>query len=227
MTRMTIHWWSVGSMLCAIMLLAGCETTGQHAQAKKATRAVTSMEQTRTELVRADQQVDEAIVALDRLTSTSAPLPDAYRVYTAQVNEAAKQSKDAQRRAERMRDRWRDYIIAWETEVDTVASPEMQAQATERRQAVRENYDRLRDAARAVNSAYGPFLTDLRDIQKTLALDLTPAGIEAAKPAIDGAHQNAQNLKQQINAFVQEIDQVAAATTGRAPVAASAPPRTE
>ena len=72
MTRMTINWWSVGSMLCAIMLLAGCKTTGERAQAKKATRAVTSMEQTRTELVKADQQVDEAMVALDRLASSPA-----------------------------------------------------------------------------------------------------------------------------------------------------------
>jgi chromosome segregation ATPase len=226
MRRMTINWWSLGSVLCAIVLVAGCETTGQHAQAKKATRAVTSMEKTRSELVKADQQVDEAMVALDRLTSTSVALPDAYKVYTAQVSEASKQSQEAQQRADRMREDWRDYITAWETEVDTVSTPELQASATERREKVRENYDRLRDAARATDAAYQPFLNQLRDIQATLSLDLTPAGIEAAKPAIDAARQSAQNLKQQIGAFVQEIDQVAAATTGRAPVASTAP-RTE
>jgi len=213
-------------MLCAIVLLAGCETTGQRAQAKKATRAVTSMEQTRAELVKADQQVDEAMVALDRLASSPAALPDAYRVYTAEVSETTKQAREAQERADRMRERWRDYITAWEMEVDDVTTPELQAKATERRQAVRENYDRLRDASRAMDTAYEPFLRQLRDIQTTLSLDLTPAGIEAAEPAIEAARQSAQNLKQQISAFVSEIDQVAAATTGRAPVAASAP-RTE
>jgi len=226
MRRMTIDRWSVGGMLCAIVLLAGCETTGQRAQAKKATRAVTSMEQTRAELVKADQQVDEAMVALDRLASSPAALPDAYRVYTAEVSETTKQAREAQERADRMRERWRDYITAWEMEVDDVTTPELQAKATERRQAVRENYDRLRDASRAMDTAYEPFLRQLRDIQTTLSLDLTPAGIEAAEPAIEAARQSAQNLKQQISAFVSEIDQVAAATTGRAPVAASAP-RTE
>ncbi len=221
MTRMTVKWWSVGSMLCAIMLLAGCGTTGQHAQAKKATRAVTSMEQTRAELVKADQQVDEAMIALDRLASSPAPLPDAYKVYTGEVSETTKQAREAQQRADRMREHWRDYITAWETEVETVSTPELQARSAERRQAVRENYDRLRDAALAMNSAYDPFLTQLRDIQKTLALDLTPGGIEAARPAIDGAHQSAQNLKQQISEFIQEIDQVVASTTGRAPAVAA------
>ena len=142
-------------------------------------------------------------------------------MYTAEVKETSKQAKEAQERADQMREHSRDYITAWEIEVDTVSTPELQAQATERRQAVRENYDRLRDAARAMNTAYDPFLTQLRDIQATLSLDLTPAGIDSAKPAIDAARQSAQNLKQQISAFVQEIDQVAAAQAGRAPVAAT------
>jgi len=222
MTRVTINWRSVGGLLCAMVLLAGCETSGQHAQAKKATKAVTSMEKTRAELVKADQQVDEAVIALDRLTSSPTVVPEAYKVYKVQVTEVSKQEREAQKRADRMRADWRAYITAWETEVDTVSTPELQARAEERRQAVRENYDRLRDAANAVHSAYQPFLTQLQDVQKTLALDLTPAGLEAAKPAIDSAHQSAQNLKQQIGAFVSEIDRVAAATTARTPVAAAA-----
>ena len=222
MTRMTINWRSVGGMLCAILLLAGCESNAQRTQEKKVTKAVASMDKTRVELVKSDQQVDEAIIALDRLTSSPTIVPEAYKVYAAQVTEVSKQEKEAQKRAERMRDDWRAYIAAWEKEVDTVSTPEMQARAEERRQAVRDNYDRLRDAANAVKSAYRPFLTQLQDVQKTLALDLTPAGMEAAKPGIDAAHQSAQNLKQQISAFVSEIDRVASATTARTPVATAA-----
>jgi len=221
MTCKTITWWAAGSILCCVALVAGCDTTGQRAQAKKATRAVDSMEQTRTELVRADQQVDEAMIALDRLLSSPAARPAAFKVYTAEVSEAARQADEAQQRADKMRAYWRDYITAWEMEVDEISTEGLQAKASERREAVRENYDRLRDAARATDAAYEPFLTHLRDIQAALALDLTPAGIEATQPAIDAARQSAKNLKQHISAFVSQIDQVAAATTGRAPAGAA------
>lgn len=223
MTRKLMTWGVTGGILCGLVLAAGCDTTKQHARAKTATRAVTSMEQTRTELVRADQQVDEAMVALDRLVSSPEARPAAFKVYTAQVSEAEKQAQDAQRRADKMRARWRDYITAWEMEVDEMSTPDLQARSSERREAIRDNYDRLRDAARATDAAYQPFLTHLRDVQAALALDLTPAGLQAAQPAIDAARQSAKNLKQQIDTFVSQIDQVAAVTTGRQPVAAATP----
>jgi chromosome segregation ATPase len=224
MTHTTRNWRLVGGVLCAAVLLAGCATEGHRAQEKKAARAVTSLDKTRMELVKADQQVDEAMAAMNRLTASPAGLPDAYKVYTAQVRETSRQEREAQQRADQMRERWREYITAWEMGVDEVSTPELQARATERREAARENYDRLRDAARAMETAYQPFITQLRDIQATLAPDLTPAGVDAAKPAIDAARKSAQNLKQQIGAFVSEIDHVVAATTGRVPVTASATP---
>jgi chromosome segregation ATPase len=224
MTHKIVNWRSIGGVLCAAALLAGCATQGQRAQERKTTRAVASLEKTRTELVKADHQVDEAVAALNRLTTAPAALPAAYKVYTAQVRETSRQAREAQQRADRMREDWREYITAWEMGVDDVSTPGLQASANERREAARENYDRLRDAARALESAYQPFLTQLRDIETTLAPDLTPAGVNAARPAIEAVQKSAQNLKQQIGAFISEIDHVEVATTGRMPATASASP---
>lgn len=220
MMCMRVKWLSIVGVLCICAGLVGCKTAGPRAPV--VTQTVTSMQQTRMELVRANQQVDEAVAALDRLASPSAPLTDAYRVYTTQVSETTKQEQEALQRADQMREQWRDYLATWEKELDAISTPKLRARAAERRQTVRENYDRLRDAARAMSNAYDPFVTKLRDIQRTLSLDLTPAGVNATRPAIEATRQNARNLKQQISDFIQEIDQVAAATTGRTPVATSA-----
>ena len=73
-----------------------------------------------------------------------------------------------------------------------------------------QSIDRLREAARALDKAYRPFLAQLKDIQASLALDLTPAGVKAAQPAFEKARQSAADVKQQIASFIGTIDQVLA-----------------
>jgi chromosome segregation ATPase len=211
MTRIVLNTVAIAGMLCTVMI-AGCATTEGRSEAKEATRAVTSLQETRAELLRADQQLNEAITAMDQLASQAQELPMAYKAFTAEVSRTSAQAETAQRRADQMRSQWRQYITAWEKEIDQVSTPELQAHATERGQAVRENYDRLRDAARAMEAAYQPFITHMRDIEKSLSHDLTPAGVQAAQPGFEVAHQSAANLKQQIGSFLAEIDNVSSAT---------------
>jgi hypothetical protein len=61
---------------------------------------------------------------------------------------------------------------------------------------------RLRDVARTTEAAYEPFIGQLRDIQRALSLDLTPAGVEVAQPAFEIARQSGADLKQQIDAVL-------------------------
>ena len=184
---------------------------------------MTSMEQTRWELVKADQQVDEAIVALDRLASSPVALPDAYKVYNAEVSEATKQAKEAQQRADQMREHWRDYITAWE--MGSGHCLFAGDAGSSRRSVVRRCATITIGCVTRLwptNSAYDPFLAATAGHpEDSVGPHLTPAGIEAAKPVIDARPSDAQNLKQQISAFLQEIDQVVAATTGRAPAVAA------
>ena len=148
---------------------------------------------------------------MDQLSSASAAnLPKTYKTFTNQVSQTVSQGDAARRRANQMRDRWQQYIASWEKEIDQLSTPELRAKAAERRQAVRQNYDRLRDAARAMDQAYQPFLTQLRDIQKSLSLDLTPAGVKAAQPAFEHAHQTGADLRQTITSFMAEIDHMMA-----------------
>lgn len=205
----------VAGMLCVLaILLAGCETN-EGRQAKVARRAVTSLDQTRQELVRSDQEVNQALAAMNQLASEPRDLKQAYKAFTTEVSDTADQSKEARERADRMQEQWREYIASWEQEMDRVTSPELRAGAAERRQTVRENYNSLRDTARELQAAYDPFVRQLRDIQRSLALDLTPAGIEAAKPAFEAARQIGTDLKQQIDTFISELDNVSTQRTAR------------
>jgi len=193
-----------------LLPFAGC-ATNKSGQAKEVTKTVTSMQTTRQELAKAQVRVDDALAAMDRLgVAAPAELPKTYRTFTREVSQTVGQAGTARRRADQMSERWQDYIAGWGKESEQFSTPELRAQAAERRQTVRQNYDRLRDAARVLEQAYQPFLTQLRDIQKALSLDLTPAGVQAAQPAFQRAHQSGADLKQAIVDFMVQIDQVMA-----------------
>jgi len=208
MTNAMLKRLAAGGMLVALVLAAGCATGGQ---AREVTRTVTSMQRTREELARAQVQVDDVLAAMNQLT-LAAPenLPSAFKTFTSQVSQTVSQEQAARRRADEMRERWREYIDSWEKEIDVLTTPELRARAAERRQAVRANYGRLRDMARAMDDAYQPFLGYLRDIQRALSLDLTPAGVQAAQPAFELARKSGADLKTQIAEFIAEIDRVMA-----------------
>jgi hypothetical protein len=214
MVSMTIRkTMAAGGMLCILAMLAGCAFSGptghtRAIQAPEAVQAVTSIQDTRAELVKAHQQVDAMVAVMDRLASAPANLPEVYKAYVDEVSQTAWQAEQAQQRAERMRVQWQQYINAWENEISRLSTPELQAGAAQRSEVVRENYERLRDAARAMQEAYQPFITQLRDIQRVLSLDLTPAGVEVAKPAFDAARKSAANVKERIEAFVLDINDV-------------------
>jgi chromosome segregation ATPase len=193
-----------------LAVLAGCETS-EGRQAKVARRAVTSLEGTREQLIQADQQVDAALASMDRLAAQPRDLKQSYRAYAGEVSKTVEEADEAEERADEMRERWQEYITSWEQEADRIRSDQLRAGATERRQSVRDNYNRLRDVANNTRQAYEPFLRQLQDIQRALSLDLTPAGVEAAKPAMETARQTGAQLKEQIDAFIQELDSVSAA----------------
>ncbi len=198
-----------------LFLSAGCATTGGR-QAPEVTRAMTSMRTTREELAKVRGQIDEVLDAMDQLGSASAgSLPWVYKVFTDQVSQTVRQSGTARRCTSRMLTQWGQYLAGWEGEIDRLSTPELRAGAAERRRTVLQNYERLCEAVGAMDRAYPPFLTQLRDIQKSLSLDLTPPGVRVAQPAFEDAHKSGAELKQAITAFLAQIDQVTAVSPPR------------
>ena len=197
-----------------LFVSAGCAT--KSGQAGEVTRAMTSMRATREELAKAREHVDEVLGAMDHLRGASAgSLPWVYRVFTDQVSQTVRQSNIARRRTGQMLTLWRQYIASWEGESGWLSTPELRAGVAERRRTVLQNYERLGDAAGAMEQAYPPFLAQLRDIQKALSLDLTPPGVQVAQPVFEEAHKSGAELKQAITNFMAEIDHVAAVSPPR------------
>jgi hypothetical protein len=174
---------------------------------------MTSMQATRQELVKARGHVDDVLAAMDQLGSApAASLPWVYKVFTDQVSQTVRQSGIARRRTSQMLTQWRQYIAI---EKRSAGSPRPSCRPGPPSAAGRFSRTMIAAWAGAMEQAYPPFLTQLRDIQKALSLDLTPPGVRVVQPEFEDAHKSGADLKQAIANFMAEIDQVMAVSPPR------------
>jgi hypothetical protein len=217
----------VASLLLTVTCGAGCASDGGE-QAKERAKAITSMRETREQLVEAKQQINVVLQAMNQLALAADPRPEgrrsappgvrpAYERFAKAVEETEEEAGKANRRASEMRVRGREYVAEWEKEMDTITNPDLRAGAAERRQLVRENYNQIRDAARAAREAYNPFIRGLRDLRRALSMDITPEGVRAAQPAMDATRADGENLQLRIDELIAEIDRVRGDLSSRHP----------
>jgi hypothetical protein len=208
---------------CGVMagvLLTGCSSDNKDGQSAESKKTATGLKDTRSELVKAKKEVNDAIVALDKL-SAGGNVQQSYKEYTTAVKDVKAAGDKARTRAQAMRENSRAYVAKWEKEMDNVTNPELRAGAMERRNRVKANYDEILEVGRSVRDAYQPFLKDLQDIQKALASDLTPAGVSSANLAMGKAKTEGTTLNERIDALIAKLDEVASGGTTSAPAGAA------
>jgi hypothetical protein len=168
--------------LC-VVVAAGCASSGR---VKESERAVQSMEQVHTRVVKAKDDVAKIVTLLGQIEQ-GGDLRKPFKSYTAAVDQMREDGETAAKRADSMRERREEYLAKWQDEAETIQNPAVREGMEERRQRVRNEYDRLARLAEEVRTAYQPFLRDIEDVQKALSIDLTAAGVQAIKPAITAA----------------------------------------
>ena len=115
------------------------------------------------------------------------------------------------------------YIAKWQKEMETVQDPSIKASLQQRRDAMSANFQKVRNSAQGVREAYQPFLAQLKEIQKALSVDLSPAALPGLKPSMEKANAQGQTLKQKIAEVKSELGDIAAGMSPSGPMPAPAP----
>jgi hypothetical protein len=191
----------------AVAAAPGCGSSGGKSQSSQ--KAISSLTSTRNEIAKAKVEVQQANAALETLQS-GGDLNKAFQTYTKEVGNVKDAGDRARSRAKDMQERQKQYVAAWQKETQDVSNPELRAAADARRAKLRESFDKISGSAAGARDAYQPYLKGLQDIQTALAADLTPAGVDAAKPAIQKTKADGEVLMQRIDALVAELDSVGA-----------------
>lgn len=167
-------------------------------------------------LLQLRDSVKSTRVALNRTTDALnriAGAPDAYESFAAFGKEFAtfkKLSDTTLRDSADVRARGNELFAEWQKEAATIKNSEIRAVAEHRRATLRSGYDAMITPLLEARADLTEITNDLADLQKALALDLTPAGISAIKGPVEQATRKAGATAASLDKFSAALDKIAA-----------------
>jgi hypothetical protein len=189
-------------LLGALTCLTGCATTGMD----RAAKTTTSMQSVEEDYKQASIQIDVTRASLEELVKPDqADMKKAFNAYTENVQKMEKSGKRVDMHTEKMRARSNEYFTEWES---SYTNPEIRELSERRRIEIREGYVKISEASVGVKGALVSYLTDIREIQKYLANDLTPQAIVSIRPVAQRALTDGDNLKETVKPVLAAIAQV-------------------
>jgi len=193
----------------------GCSSSGRVKESEKAVEGFQNMQKG---ITKAQQQVDATLASLSQLQA-GGDLQKSYKSFSSQKKDLQKTAEEAKKRSASMRENMEEYVQKWEKEMGDMNDPSVRATLESRRQAVRTNFQKVRDAGTAARDAYQPFMAQLDEIERALAVDLNPATVTGMKPAFDKAQANGATLKQKLTDIQTQLNNISAglSPTGTAP----------
>lgn len=156
----------------AVLFVLACST----AAPDRAVRTSDTLSTMQEQITVARTRVDTTLASLKNLMSTSPEsLRAAYDAYARDLSALDKSATSIRNSNNELRNRTADYFTSWKKDAAKVSSPELQAIADQRRQVVRDQYDRFRTSYGGVSTAFDTLLKDLHDVGTVMGHDLTDA----------------------------------------------------
>jgi hypothetical protein len=165
-----------------------------------------SIKEARIETTRTSEQLKATMSALNALTKqTKGDLRPAYNTFCSEVAKTDSAAGWTRTRVQWMASDGRQYFQGWQKTVDGISNESLRKKAQKRLDSVRLNYDKVEVALIQARDKFKPFLSDLGDIQKTLAADVTPGGVKAIRSTVSSANWNHKFVNQAVNSALKEM----------------------
>jgi hypothetical protein len=191
-------------------LLASATQASQEQLAK-------SIREAHQETARTSGQLKSALSALNGLTKqTKGDLRPAYTTYCAEVTNTYSAAAWTSTRVRWMGSDGRKYFQDWQTTVSGIANESLRKKAQKRLDTVLKSYGKIEVSLQQAAEKFKPFLSDLSDIQKALATDVTAGGVKAIRGTVKNANWTHQSVDQAVNAALKEMDTMEKALSSEA-----------
>lgn len=176
-----------------------------------------SIKEARAEAARTSEQLKATLSALNALTKQGkGDLKPAYNAFAAEVPKTEAAAASTRTRVQWMAGDGRQYFKNWQKTVDGVANESLRKKAQKRLDVVQKSYNKVEVSLKEAGEKFKPFLSDLTDIQKTLAADVTPGGVKAVRSTVSSANWNHQSVDRAVKAALKEMDKMAKSLSSEA-----------
>jgi hypothetical protein len=168
-----------------------------------------SISATRSETIGTREQLQSTVNALKALTSQKkGDLRQSYNDYVAAVRDTQAAAARTGTRAETMGKTSKEYFEDWQASVNSIANRSLQKKSQKRLDAARKSYDKVVVSLTEAAEKFKPLLSDLDDVQRALANDVTPAGVKSVRGAASDADWNVKKVRRSINSALEEMDEM-------------------
>jgi septal ring factor EnvC (AmiA/AmiB activator) len=197
-------------MIGLATLLASATQASQEQLAK-------SIKDAHLETTRTSNQLKATLEAINALTKqTKGDLRPAYNNYCAEVVKTGSAAELTRTRVQWMGGDGRKYFQDWQATVNGISNESLRKKAQKRLNSVKTNYDKVETSLQEAGDKFKPFLSDLADIQKSLASDITAGGVKAIKSTVKSANWNHQFVNSSINKALEGMDKMEKALSAEA-----------
>lgn len=200
-------------MICALALGAAItqpsRATAQAAKPNPQAKLAGSIKEIRTETSLTRDQLQQTVDTLDALAKQkSGDLRPTYDAFVADVKKTHAAAALTASRKGSMEKASSEYFDAWQTEVNEIANESLRKKAQKRLTAVRKSYEKVVVSLQEAGKEFKPFLSNLDDVQKTLANDITPGGVKAVRGTVSDANFNVKKVRRYIADAIEELEKL-------------------
>ena len=133
-------------------------------------------------------------------------LRPAYQAYGENVEKTRKAAETTRRRFEQMNADSARYFSGWKSDNEKISNKQMRKTANQRLEAVQKDYKNSAASLEAAAAKFKPFVSDLADIQTTLANDLTGKGIATVKEAANRANADHAGVLREVQSAATHLN---------------------
>ena len=168
-----------------------------------------SIQEARLETARTSEQLKATLSALNGLTAqTKGDLRPAYDTFATEVTNTTAAAATTAARVKWMDGDAQQYFKEWQDTITGVANESLRKKSQKRLDAVREDFDEVKKELKDASTKFKPFLSDLSDIQKVVAMDVTAAGVKSVRSTVKSANWNHKSVDRAINSALKEMDKM-------------------
>jgi hypothetical protein len=186
----------------ATLYLAGCASTPYH----KGDAAAVSLQDAASEVQGQSRALEVTMGSLDDLINKPEPdLKPQFKRFSKSLDNLASYARRNERSQARVRDKSADYFETWDKQIATMNYENIRTHSQERKTEAINSFNSVNKRYRESQDAMGPLLSYLYDVRKVLDTDLTWGGIEAVKPIVSKARENADRVQLALGHLTTEL----------------------
>jgi hypothetical protein len=176
-----------------------------------------SIRDAQLETTRTSTQLKSTLGVLNALTAQKkGDLRPAYTAFCTELPKTEAAAGLTRTRVQWMAGDGRKYFQDWQKTIDGIANESLRKKAQKRMDAVKKSYDKVEASLVQAGEKFRPFLSDLTDIQKFLATDVTAGGVKAIKSTVSSANWNLQFVDKSTKDALKEMDKMQKALSSEA-----------